>query len=79
MTRHPKHCLRCGSADLRDIVYGTPADPTLLHLWGDGQVMLRPRRASDGKSPGWMCAECGLETSDIKASRPLDADWRGRC
>ncbi len=79
MSRFPEHCPRCGSRDLKDIVYGTPADPTLLHLWADGQVMLRPRRSDDGKSPGWMCAECGLETADIKTSRPLPANWRGRC
>lgn len=71
MTGFPKRCPRCGSGDLKDILYGSPRDPELLDLWANGQVMLCPRRATDGKSPEWMCAECGLETSDIRPPRPL--------
>ena len=52
-------------------MYGTPEDPELLNLWARGRVMIRPRRTTDGASPGWMCAECGLETSDIKLPRAL--------
>ena len=51
-------------------MYGTPRDHELLNLWAHGDVMLRPRRATDGKSPGWMCAECGLETADLRRPAP---------
>ncbi|CAN5775525.1 hypothetical protein BH18ACT17_BH18ACT17_09430 [soil metagenome] len=71
MTGIPKRCPRCGSPSLKDIVYGTPEDPELLNLWARGQVMIRPHRTTDGASPGWMCAECGLETSDTKLVRAL--------
>ena len=68
MSGFPKRCPRCGSRDLRNIVIGTPSDPQLLDLWTHGEVMLRPRRETDGKSPGWMCAECGLEKADVRHS-----------
>jgi hypothetical protein len=79
MSNIPKRCPRCGSADLRDIVYGTPDDRDLVHLWAAGEVMIRPRRVTDGKGPGWMCGECGLEAADIRPARPVPAIWRGRC
>ncbi len=79
VTGFPKHCPRCGSRDLRDIVYGGPDDPGLLSLWSAGDVMIRARRSSDGKAPGWMCAECGLEMSDVRTPRPLPPNRRGRC
>lgn len=79
MTRFPKHCPRCGSTELRDIMYGDPDDDELRDLWAHGDVMIRERRTTDWESPGWMCAECGLETADIKTPRPMPANWRGAC
>ena len=79
MTGFPKHCPRCGSRDLRDILYGGPENAELRRLWAAGDVMIRPRRANDGKSPGWMCGECGLEAADVHTPKPLPPNWRGRC
>lgn len=79
MSGFSKRCPRCGSADLKDILYGSPQDRAMLDLWSRGDVMIRPRRSTDGKSPGWMCAECGLEASDVRAPKPLPPNWRGRC
>ena len=79
MTGFPKRCPRCGSRDLRDIVYGTPQDRALVNLWARGDLMLRPPRVTDGKGPGWMCGECGLEAADVRPPKPLPANWRRRC
>jgi hypothetical protein len=48
-------CPRCGSTELKRVVYGKPDDPELLRLWGKGEVMIRPRQATDAKASGWMC------------------------
>jgi hypothetical protein len=69
VTGFPRHCPRCGSSELREIVYGAPSDERLLAAWSRGECMLRPRRPTDGKSAGWMCAECGLERSEMPVHR----------
>jgi hypothetical protein len=69
----PKRCPRCGSRDLVQVLYGTPAEPSLRRLWERGEVMLRPGRCGDG-APGWACRECGLEYLDMRAeaTQPLN-------
>jgi hypothetical protein len=70
-----RRCPRCGSRELLDIIYGTPENLELRNLWAEGRIMLRRRRATDGKSPGWCCRECGLESAEARAryggARPL--------
>jgi hypothetical protein len=69
-------CPRCGSTELRPVVYGRPDDADLMRLWEKGEVMIRPRQATDGKASGWMCGECGLDRNEARADydslpRPL--------